>query len=214
MTNVVFWPDVSHYQVKVNDQFTGQFLMYKVSESTNYVDPNAAANGSWCHANSGPGKKMVGYGGYHVWSPGSEQTQANLFFANVPLSSYLVAMIDVESWGGEYSGDHSSSITALANLFAAKLGQRRVKVYANSGDLAQLYPTRPSWLGIIKADYSSTAPPEPWVGWQYTDGSTTWPVPSGWPRSSAPFGNCDHNAYYGTVQQFATEYGIASTKTS
>src|SRR3712207_7434404 len=56
-SNVVFWPDVSHYQVKVNDQFTGQFLMYKVSESTNYVDPNAAANGSWCHTNSGPGKR-------------------------------------------------------------------------------------------------------------------------------------------------------------
>jgi GH25 family lysozyme M1 (1,4-beta-N-acetylmuramidase) len=208
MSNVVFWPDVSHYQVAVNNQFTGSFLMFKVSEGTTYVDPNAAVNGTWCHANSGTGKKMVGYGGYHVWSPGDEQAQANLFFANAKLSSCFVAMIDVESWGGKYSGDHSTSITALANLFAAKLGQKRVKVYANSSDLAELYPKRPSWLGLVKANYSSQAPPEPWDGWQYTDGSTTWPVPSGWPRSSAPFGACDHNAYYGTVAQFATEYGI------
>ncbi len=212
MTNVVFWPDVSHYQVKVNDQFNRPFLMYKVSEGTTYVDPNAAANGSWCQANSGPGKKMVGYGGYHVWSPGNEQAQANLFFANARLSSYLVAMIDVESWGGRYTGDHSASITTLANLFAAKLGQRRVKAYANSNDLAQLFPKRPAWLGIVKAGYSSKAPAEPWVGWQYTDGSTTWPTPDGWPRSSAPFGNCDHNAYYGTNAQFAVEYGLPTPK--
>jgi GH25 family lysozyme M1 (1,4-beta-N-acetylmuramidase) len=211
MSNVVFWPDVSHYQAKVDNTFTGQFLMFKVSEGTTYVDPNAAANGSWCLSNSGAGKKLVGYGGYHVWEPGSEQAQATLFFANAKASSHSIAMIDVESWGGKYSGDHSSSITALANLFAAKFGQKRVKVYGNSGDLANLYPTRPSWLGIVKADYSSTAPPEPWVGWQYTDGSTNYPVPSGWPRSSAPFGDCDHNAYYGTTQQFAAEYGIPTT---
>ena len=104
MANVVFWPDVSNYQVGVNSQFTRPFLMFKVSEGTNYVDPKAAANGAWCTANSGPGKKMVGYGGYHVWWPGSEQAQANLFFANVKLSPYLVAMIDVESWGGKIQG--------------------------------------------------------------------------------------------------------------
>lgn len=211
MTNVVFWPDVSNYQVKVDNTFTGPFLMFKVSEGTTYVDPKAAANGSWCLSNCGSGKKLVGYGGYHVWAPGSEQAQANLFFANVKLNPHLVAMIDVESWGGRNKGDNSASITTLANLFAAKLGQKRVKVYGNSGDLAALYPNRPSWLGVVKASYSSTAPPEPWVGWQYTDGSNTWPVPSGWPRSSAPFGNCDHNAYYGTVQQFAAEYGIPTT---
>src|SRR4051812_38344875 len=208
MTNVVYWPDVSHYQVKVNDQFARPFLMFKVSEGMTYVDPNAAANGAWSRANVGHGKKLVGYGGHHVWAPGNEQAQANLFFANAPLHPHLVAVVGVESWGGRNKGAHSKSITALANLSAAKLGQRRVKVYGNSGDLANLYPTRPSWLGIVKAAYSSKAPPEPWVGWQYTDGSTTWPVPSGWPRSSAPFGNCDHNAYYGTVQQFAAEYGL------
>ena len=212
MGNVVYWPDVSNYQVQVNDQFTRPFLMFKISEGTTYVDPKAAANGAWSLANSGPGKKMVGYGGYHVWWPGNEQAQANLFFANAKLSSYFVAMIDVESWGGKIKGDNSASITALANLFAAKLGQRRVKVYGNQGDLTALYPKRPAWLGVVKAAYSSKAPAEPWVGWQYTDGSTTWPVPNGWPRSSAPFGNCDHNAYYGTNQQFAAEYGLPVPK--
>jgi GH25 family lysozyme M1 (1,4-beta-N-acetylmuramidase) len=208
MTDVVWWPDVSQYQVPVNDHFTRSFLMFKVTEGTGHVDPHAAANGAWCYANSGKGKKLVGYGGYHVWYPGNEQAQAEKFFANARLSSCFVAMIDVESWGGRNSGDNSASITALANLFAAKLGQRRVKVYGNSSDLAELFPKRPAWLGIIKANYSSQPPTEPWVGWQYTDGSTTWPIPNGWPRGSAPFGNCDHNAYYGTVAQFAAEYGI------
>lgn len=214
MTNIVIWPDVSKWQVPVDNTFTRPFLMYKISEGTSYVDPHAAVNGSWCHANAGPGKKLVGHGGYHVWSPGNEQAQADLFFSNAKLSPYFVAMIDVESWGGRITGDHSASVTLLANLFAAKLGQRRVKVYGNSGDLATIDPARPSWLGAVKAGYSSQAPAEPWDGWQYTDGETKWPVPAGWPRASAPFGNCDHNAYFGTVQQFAATWGISTVAPS
>ncbi len=187
---------------------------YRVSLSTTKIDAKVGGNASYCHGALG----LTAHIGYHVWYPGNESGQADRFFSAMGpnVDDRFVAMIDVESWGGSIRGDHSTQITAFAELLAAKLGHQRVKVYANSGDLASIYPNRPAWVqteGLIRAKYSRTSPPAPWVGWQYTDGQSKWGSRAGYPLASAPFGPCDHNAYLGTLTQFAADFGVDAKPT-
>jgi len=207
---IIFWTDWSEWQsATYNAGYPYQFAAYRVCLGTSYVDKKIGGNTGWCHANAGPGKQLtLGHCGYLVWYPGNEQTQADLFFNLAQVDDHFTAMIDVESWGGQIGGDHSNQITALADILAGKLSRQRVKVYGNSGDLNSIYPNRPSWLGVIKAGYSSVAPPGPWDGWQYSDGSTQWPAPPDWPRAAPPAGPSDHNAFLGTADQFRTVFGL------
>jgi hypothetical protein len=110
-------------------------------------------------------------------------------------------MIDVESWGGAITGDRSAEINALADKLATRQGAReRVWGYANRNDYATIWPHRPAWLGLVVASYGGSKPaspgPGPLIGWQYTNGQ--WDVP-GLPKSSKPFGACDHNQLYITA---------------
>jgi len=207
---IIFWTDWSEWQsATYAATYPYQFAAYRVCLGTSYVDKKIGGNTGWCHQNAGPGKQLtLGHCGYLVWYPGSEQTQADLFFSLAQVDDHFTAMIDVESWGGQIGGDHSNQITALADILAGRLSKQRVKVYGNSGDLSSIYPNRPSWLGVIKAGYSSVAPPGPWDGWQYSDGSTQWPAPPDWPRSAPPAGPSDHNAFLGTADQFRTVFGL------
>lgn len=205
----LIWSDCSVYQSSpYNAAYGRRFASYRVSLSTTTIDAKVAASTAWCSANAGPGKQMFGHMGYLVWYPGNEAAQVALFLAHADVDASFVAMIDVESWSGAIKGDHSASIMIVANLLAAKLGQARVKLYANAGDKAAIAPNVAAWLGDGIARYSSSPPTIPHQFWQYTDGSTTYPVPSGWPRTSAPFGACDHNAFQGTAAQFIAAFGL------
>lgn len=202
---VITWTDVSEWQAAHYDNsYPWPVAAYRVSLGTSYTDAKVGPNSAWCHGTA----RLTAHIGYHVWYPGNEAGQVARFFAILggALDSRTVAMIDVESWSGQISGDHSAQLNTLATLFAQRLGSHRVKAYGNSGDLAALWPHRLPWIGVVKAGYSSSPPPEPWDGWQYTDGGSQWPVPSGWSRASAPFGACDHNAFYGTTAQFAAAW--------
>lgn len=213
VAGVIFWPDYSEWQ---SSPFTAAcpfiFISYRISLGMTVIDAKARPNTTFGHNNAGPGRKLIGHEGYHVWYPGNEAGQAAKFLANFAYGTYGVAMIDVETWSGAIRGDHSAQLNALANALAATLGQRRVKAYGNESDLAELWPNRPAWLGIQKARYDESPPAEPWQGWQFTDGDPRWPVPNGWPRSSAPAGPADHNAFYGTPAQFQATFGITPPK--
>ena len=206
---VVLWADVSAWQGKPADAtYTRPVLSYRVSLSTTTTDAQAAANQAFAVASG-----LTGMIGYHVWYPGNAAGQV-AYYAAINAKALAdprsVIMLDVETWSGTITGDHSAELNDLATRMLALVGgnQKRVKRYGNSGDLAKLWPSPLAWIGTVKAGYSATAPVEPWDGWQYTDGSTTWPVPLGWPRASAPWGAVDHNAMYGTPADWATAYGV------
>jgi hypothetical protein len=214
VTDQIIWTDVSEWQAATyDDSYPWPVAAYRVSSGANYVDAKGATNAAWCHRAFLAGK-LIGHIGYHVWAPGNEQAQADRFFALLGANADVgfVAMIDVESWSGQITGDHSAQVQALADAMAARLNSvSRVKIYGNSGDLAAIAPRVSGQYGRIKAGYSSVAPAEPWDGWQYSDGQSVWPIPAGAVRSSPPFGGCDHNIFYGTAADWQSTYGIGDS---
>jgi hypothetical protein len=214
VTDQIIWTDVSEWQAAAyDDSYPWPVAAYRMSSGANYVDAKGATNAAWCHRAFLAGK-LIGHIGYHVWAPGNEQAQADRFFAllGANADAGFVAMIDVESWSGQITGDHSAQVQALADAMAARLNSvSRVKIYGNSGDLAAIAPRVSGQYGRIKAGYSSVAPAEPWDGWQYSDGQSVWPIPAGAVRSSPPFGGCDHNIFYGTAADWQSTYGIGDS---
>jgi hypothetical protein len=204
----VFLPDVSEFQDAVSNAYTRDWLSFRVCDGT-YHDHKVGTNLPWSKKAASSGR-LTGFIGYCVYRPGVDTFGTYKAIVGAPHPKH-VAMIDVESWGGAIRGDHSAAITALANQLAAWLGsKKRVIAYGNAGDLASIYPHRPSWLKVIVASYGPNRPSLPgMIGWQYTDGSTRYGVPAGYPRSSAPFGACDHNAFDMTSAQLATTLGIS-----
>lgn len=206
-----FLADTSHYQHGVDDSYHRPAFAHKVSQGTSYVDSKADHNGSWGADNSGSkGRKMVCHIGYHVWYPGNEDAQTQRFLTKAHVDSRFVAMLDIESWGGAIKGDHSSQINKMANNLAAELGRERVIVYYNAGDGHNIYPGHPDWVKITGARYSANPPAFPHSLWQYSDGEAKYPVPSGYPRISAPFGRCDHNVFIGSRDKFQSIFGFGS----
>lgn len=198
--------DVSEWQRAVSNSYPHRWLIFRACDGS-YTDKRAPANLKWALAARTPRRRVRtalrkttlidGFTVYVVYRPGQNATiLATLDRLGVPRD--CVVMIDVESWSGAIRGNHSTEINALADKLAARQGSRdRVWGYANRGDYASIWPTRPAWLGLIVASYGGSKPaspgPGPMVGWQYTNGQ--WDVP-GLPNSSKPFGHCDHNQLY------------------
>lgn len=198
--------DISSWQRPVDDTYPHPWLIFRACDGT-YRDPNFPANLNWAKANAG--KKLVGYTVYAVYEPGVDILAVVKSMVGTP-DPYLTVMIDVESWSGKIQGDHSADITAVYRAFAAWLGdERRVIVYGNQGDLANLYPHRPPAEHLIIAAYGSVKPNVPGqIGWQYSDGQSMYPVPAGWPRATSPFGPADHNHFDLDPAALAAELGV------
>jgi hypothetical protein len=204
-----FATDTSYYQRPVDDSYPHRWVIFRGCDGT-FVDPLFSVNYAWACKAAAAGK-IAGFTVYAVYRPGIDIVQQIRGIVGVP-DKHMTVMIDVESWGGQIGGNHSGAITSLAEGFAAWLGSRkRVLAYANRGDFAQLYPSRPSWLKLVVAGYSSVQPVfSNMIGWQYSDGEARWSVPAGYPRSSPPFGACDHNVFpFHTPQQLAVALGVA-----
>jgi hypothetical protein len=202
--------DVSYYQAAADDSYPHPWLIFRVCDGT-FRDPKFALNRVWAEKACRSGK-LVGYTVYCVYRPGVDVFSVVQSMVGKP-SKHVTVMVDVESWSGQIRGDHSSDITALVNKLAKWLGTaQRVLAYGNQGDLASIYPHRPDWLRLVVAAYSSVKPDvHNMIGWQYSDGTDRWPLPAGLPRSSKPFGNCDHNIFPGlTPAQLAAELGVGT----
>lgn len=187
--------DISEFQPVVNDSYPHRWLTFRVCDG-DYLDHNVTANLAWCKAALAAGK-LDGYTVYVVYRPGMNSTiLGHLDGAGIPNDCWV--MVDVESWGSQITGDHSTEINALCSALAKRQGdQSRVWGYANLNDYRTVWPNRPAWLGLVVASYGGQQPtspgPGPLVGWQYTDGQYSEP---NLPSSSAPFGACDHNLLF------------------
>lgn len=200
--------DTSEFQPAVSDSYPHKWYIFRACDGT-YRDPKFLANYAWAEHAAVTGK-ITGYTIYCVYRPGVDVFSVVRDMVGSP-SEHLTVLIDVESWRGQITGNQSRRINRLARQFAKWLGSKqRVLGYGNQGDLVSLYPRRLSWLRLIVAAYTSTQPQVPnMIGWQYTDGSSNWPTQPGLPRSSPPFGNCDHNVFPGlTPLALANELGV------
>lgn len=187
----LFYSDVSEFQANVDDSYPHRVLAFRACDGA-YVDHNAAENLQWAIKARAAGR-LDQFIVYVVYEPGTNgAVLATLDNLGVPHD--CVTMIDVESWGGKIQGDHSADINNLAGSLASR--QRSADLvlgYANEGDYAGIWPSRPSDVKLVVASYGPTRPSFPnMIAWQYY-GATPDPVPAGYPTSTTPFGACDHN---------------------
>lgn len=191
-------PDVSEHQpAAANDSFNRPFLAFRAASEYDRPDAKAPANLTWSMKARSSGK-IVNFGVYVI--PGvvpNDAIMGRLDALHVP--SDCVVMIDAESWGTLVTGNHSTQWNALASGLRARQQGRPDLVwgYLNPNVDADLWPTRPAWLGFIQPAYGPSTPPNPRglnrIGWQYTNGTQNG---TGYPASTSPFGRCDHNVMF------------------
>lgn len=193
------YPDVSEFQVAANDSFNRQFVMFRAVNDPGRLDFKASQNLAWAASARARGR-IANFGVYVIPVTTSiGNILARLDQLGVPRD--CVVMIDMESWGGQVRGNQSVTCNALAEALRTRQNGRSDLVwgYGNRGDLASIWPSRPSWLGVIVAAYgqdSISAPGVNMIGWQYC---STGNNRTSWPSSTAPFGPCDHNALFGNI---------------
>jgi hypothetical protein len=189
--------DVSYFQPVVDDTYPHRWLIFRCCDG-NFADPNCDTNARWA-VNAVKAGRMDGWTAYVVWRPG---LNANVLahVKGLPAGGYV--MVDVESWGGQISGNHSTEINVLVRALQ-QLRPGRVWVYGNRGDLASIYPNRGT-IPVVVASYGGSKPTDVanMIGWQYTDGTH---AVAGLRSSTPPFGACDHNVLYLTAEH--TESG-------
>lgn len=194
------WTDISEWQVPVDDTYPYQVLAVRVTDGT-YRDRNFTKNYKWaCDAlNAGKLKALIGY---CVYRPNWEQTLAAAKATIGTPHPQLAIMIDVESWGGQISGDQSGGINGLYWGLADWLGdRRRVIGYGNTGDLNSLWPTKPPGIRLIIAAYGSNPDYPGKLAHQFSDNTPT-----------APFGPCDINSADGyTPDDLCTALGLTTS---
>lgn len=195
---VTIYPDTSEWQVAVDDSFNREFFMFRISNESGRIDFKVNQNLGWSKTRRASGK-IKQFGGYVIPCVVPNSTNlSNLDAVGFPKDA--VVMIDLESWGGLVSGNHTSDLNALATSLRARQGGRAdlVWLYANRGDFGSLYPgPRLPWLGLVVAGYQSQQPSMTnMIAWQYTNGTENY---TSWPSATPPFGNCDHNALFAPI---------------
>lgn len=182
--------DISYFQNVVDDSYPRRWLIFRGCDG-DFTDPHAAWNAAWAKRRQAA-RLLDGWSVYAAYRPG--QVPASLAILDRLGLAGGHVMVDVESWGGQITGDHSPEINSFQQQLAARVGWGRVWEYGNADDLAAIHPHRDPRVRVHDASYGGTRPNVPGlVGWQYTDG--TWDVP-GLPSSTPPFGPCDHNVLY------------------
>lgn len=191
--------DVSEWQVPVNDQYPHQVLSIRACDGT-YRDNNFAANYAWAHAalDSGRLKALIVYCVYRTnWA---ETLSTMMSMVGVP-HPRMIAMIDVESWGGQITGNQSDGINRLYWGLAGWLGNpSRVIAYGNTGDLNALWPTKPPGVRLIVASYGANPDYPGKLAHQFANNYVT-----------PPFGACDINSADGyDIDSFCAALGLES----
>jgi len=203
VTNTYF-ADVSEYQPPVDDTYPHPVLSFRSNDGT-YRDGVFAQNHAWARAAADSGRLSC-FIVYLVYRTNWQQTLDTLKAQVGTPHPKMAVMIDVESWGGQITGDQSNSVNALRDGIGAWLGSTtRVCAYGNQGDLAGLYPSRPADLRLVVAGYGQDVTGYPGqFAQQYTDAGPC-----------APFGTCDMNIARGmTPADVAAALGIGIGDTS
>lgn len=175
------WADISEFQTPVTDAYTYPVLCIR-SNDGNYADQHFDANRAWCDGAVASGKLSF-YIVYYFYRPSLTGFATLKARVGTP-SNRMAVMIDMESDGGKVSGDQSAAVNGEYNQAASWLGDaRRVIGYGNVGDLNSLWPSKPSGMRLVIANYSSNPDYSGKFAHQYTDRGPC-----------APFGTCDMNS--------------------
>lgn len=219
MTDTLF-PDVSEYQCPVDDSFTDagfRFISIRSNDGT-YRDQNFAQNYEWCKKAADDGR-IDGFIVYFVTRPNWEDTLLTHKIMLGEIHPKCVSMMDVESWGGQISGDCSDWINKIYWGLADHYGNRdRIIAYLNPNDW-HIWQTRPDVKFVIPSygaapNFSPGGVDLPdleknMIAHQYTDGEG---FGNGLPEGTPPFGKCDMNAANGlSSAQLAEKLGIGTT---
>jgi hypothetical protein len=200
----VQWADVSSYQAVVNDAYPHPVLAIRSNDGT-YRDPKFAANFAWARRALDDGR-LAALIVYCVYRTNWQQTADTMIdMVGTPPHPKVVAMVDVESWGGQIQGNQSDGINRLYWRLADWLGDpRRVIGYGNRGDLVTLWPMRPPNVQLVVAAYGGPRPTYPgMLAHQHGDDV-----------ACDPFGPCDGNvAYDHDVESLTAALGISAAPT-
>ena len=201
------WSDVSEFQVPVDDSYPYAILAIRSNDGT-YRDHHFTQNYAWaCNAlDSGRLRALIVYAVYRQnWSETAD-TMISMLAAPRP---GVVLMLDVESWGGQITGDQSDGINRLYWKLADWIGdRRRIIGYGNTSDLDSLWPTKPDGIRLVVAGYGSNPDYPGKIAHQYTDGNG---YGGGLPEGAAPFGNADMDSADGyTLDDFCAAVGLGA----
>jgi hypothetical protein len=185
MTDTLY-ADVSEFQrCAVDDSYPYRVIAIR-SNDGGHIDEKWQANYAWCKRRCDQGG-LVFFIVYFVWRPDWRTGVDRLRQLVGDPHRRMAVMIDVESWGGQISGDHSDGINDAYNEIAGWLGDsRRVIGYGNTGDLNSIWPHRPAGLRVVLAAYGSNPDFPGKVAHQFTDGKG-YGAESGLPDGCPPF---------------------------
>lgn len=200
--------DVSEWQKPVDDSYPYRVLSIRANDGT-YRDKNWTRNDAWCRKACDSGR-LAFYICYFVWRQNWADAVVTLKSQVGTPHPKMVVMMDVESWGGQITGDQSAGLNAAHDMIATWLGdRRRVIGYGNIGDLNTLWPTRPDGIRLVIAAYGNNPDYPGKIAHQYTDGQG---YGGGLPEGAPPFTRCDMNSADGlTATQFAAACGISAS---
>ncbi len=206
-TQDTLFADVSEWQRPIDDSYPYRVVTIR-SNDGDYRDRNWDLNYSWCKTAANTGR-LECFIVYFVYRPNWEETVATFQMQVGEPHPKMAVMIDVESWGGQISGDQSNQLNRCHHRISEFLGDpRRVIGYGNATDLNTLWPQRPQNLKLVLAAYGSNPPYPGKIAHQYTDGRG---YGGGLPEGAAPFGRCDMNSADGLEpRQLAATLGIGS----
>jgi hypothetical protein len=174
------WSDVSEFQVPVNNSYPYRFFALRNADG-NHMDSHFMANVTW--ANENVGSRIWGYIVYYFYRPGVNGAAILKQRIGPKPNPRMVAMIDVESAGGQVSGNQSVQLGREFGELVAYLDHKRVIGYGNTSDLNSLWPNKPSGVKLIIAAYGSNPSYPNKFAHQFTDSAHT-----------APFGPSDLNS--------------------
>ena len=165
------YADVSEWQVGVNDSYPYPVLCIRSNDGT-YRDRRWVNNYGWCLRNADSGR-LTFFIVYFVWRLNWQQTVDT--FKDMVRTPHpkMAVMLDVESWGGQLSGDQSAGINAAYEAVGAFIGSTaKVIGYGNVSDLNTLWPNKPPGIRLVTAAYGNN-PPYPARSPTIHDGSAT-----------------------------------------
>ena len=193
------WSDVSEFQSPANNSYPYNFFAFR-SHDGSHNDANFLANAAWANGSVASGK-LWGYICYYFYRPGFNGAASFINRIGPHPNPKMVAMIDVESAGGQVHGNQSAQINGEFNELAHYLGRpHRVIGYGNTSDLNALWPTKPSGIKLIIAAYGSNPGYPGKFAHQFEDNANT-----------RPFGPSDLNSADGmTPHDLQTMFGFTT----
>jgi hypothetical protein len=213
--------DIIEFQTNIGDRYRLPFAIIRSNDGA-YLDHHFLLNLTYLV------RGLVAFwGSYFVWELNWRQSVDTYLKVVFPVHRpHAFAEIDLESWGGKITGDHSAEVVATWDRIVRHINglrrrgtrrimlardRRRVILYGNQYDLAALAPHIDKRINYNIADYgvaldqaqlrANGIDPKRVVLHQF---SMSYPV--------EPFGSCDVNGSSQRVKKLASQLGVVVFK--